>query len=361
VIIPRLLVLYEYSPVGLPHGSAYIRLLQPLTHPSIDGRFYVTPAPVYYGQEAEIVLVDRLWRSDCTPEMAAQLASDVRQRGAKLVYQIDDDLLALPGDDPLAAAKREIVATFLREADGVLVSTPALRARYASLNSQIRVVGNALDERLVVKGVSLSGSDEGRMVLGYMGTLTHDDDLLLLLPALDEASASLTVPLELQIIGGVADAKTLAQLGQLPFPITHLMSPSPEYPQFLPWFTGNVRWDIALAPLRDTPFNRAKSDIKFLDYAALGAPGIYSDLPVYADSVRHGETGLLAANDTASWAAALRSLIEQPALRRELAANARRYLYNERILAVRAADWADALEAIWRGDEPKPKSKPLSH
>ncbi len=349
MIIPRVLVLYEYSPVGLPHGSAYIRLLQPLTHPSIAGRFYVTPAPVYFGQEAEIVLVDRHWRPDCTPEMAAQLAADVRQRRAKLVYQLDDDLLALPVTTPAAQAKREIVATFLREADGVLVSTPALRARYASLNSQIRVVGNALDERLLVVGASLAPTDGGRVVLGYMGTLTHDEDLRLILPALVETAASLAVPLELQIIGGVADFRTLAQLEQLPFPVIHRTPPSPEYPQFLPWFTANVRWDIALAPLCDTPFNRAKSDIKFLDYAALGAAGVYSDLPVYAGSVRHGETGLLAANDTASWVHALRSLIEQPVLRQELAANARRYLYNERILAVRAVEWADALEAIWSG------------
>ena len=349
MIIPRILVLYEYSAVGLPHGSAYIRLLQPLAHPSIAGRFYVTPSPLYYGQAAEIVVVDRYWRPDCTAQMAAALAANVRQSGAKLVYQIDDDLLALPGDDPLAAAKREIVATFLREADGVIVSTPALRARYAAHNAQIRVVGNALDERLLVQAEITTPANPQRVVLGYMGTHTHDADLLLLLPALTQLAQTTHTALELQIVGGLANPETRAQLEQLPFPVTHLTPPVVEYPQFLPWFTGNVYWDIALAPLYNTPFNRAKSDIKFLDYAALGAAGIYSDLPVYNESVRHGETGLLAANDTASWVAALRSLIEQPALRRELAANARRYLYNERILVVRATDWADALETIGKG------------
>ncbi len=348
-IIPRVLVLYEYSLVGLPHGSAYIRLLQPLIHPSIQGRFYVTPSPIYFGQEAEIVVVDRYWRPDCTSEMAATLAQDVRRNGAKLVYQIDDDLLALPGDDPTAAAKREIVAIFLREADGVIVSTAALRARYAAHNARIAVVGNALDERLLVQSASAPSANPARVVLGYMGTHTHDADLLLLLPALTELAYSTDLPLELQIVGGAANPETLAQLSQLPFPVTRLPPPVVEYPQFLPWFTGNVRWDIALAPLSDTPFNRAKSDIKFLDYAALGAPGIYSDLPVYAETVRHGQTGLLAANTTESWVTSLRSLIDQPILRRELAANARRYLHSERILSLRATDWADALDAIWKG------------
>jgi processive 1,2-diacylglycerol beta-glucosyltransferase len=344
-MIPRVLVLYEYSAVGLPHGSAYIRLLQPLAHPSIQGRFYVTPSPVYYGQEAEIVVVDRLWRPDCTPEMAAALVRDVQRRGAKLAYQMDDDLPALPGDDATVKAKREIAAIFFRGAAGVIVSTPALRTRYAADNPSIRVVGNALDEQLLVQR-AVTPADSKRLILGYMGTRTHDDDLRLLLPALAEAARSAPPPLELQIIGGAASPDTLAQLNQLPFPVVQLQPPSPEYPQFLPWFTGNVGWDVALAPLCDTPFNRAKSDIKFLDYAALGAAGVYSNLPVYADSVRHGETGLLAENTTESWVAALRSLIEQPDLRQKLATNARRYLFSERILARRATDWADALEAI---------------
>jgi len=348
-MIPRVLVLYEYSEIGLPHGSAYIRLLQPLAHPSIQHRFYVTPAPVYYGQEAEIVVVDRFWRPDCTPEMAAALVADIRRNGAKLVYQMDDDLLHLPGDVPATAAKREIASFFVHEADGLIVSTPALRARYAAHKETICVIGNALDEQLLVKADIVPLVEPERVILGYMGTHTHDADLLLLLPALAELARSTTLLLELQIIGALVDPETIAQLSQLPFPVRRIQPPTPEYPQFLPWFTGNLRWDIALAPLCDTSFNRTKSDIKFLDYAALGTAGIYSDLPVYSESVRQGKTGLLAANDTDSWVAALHTLIGQPDLRRELAANARRYLYTERILAVRAADWADALEAVWKG------------
>ncbi|MBI3957877.1 MAG: glycosyltransferase [Chloroflexi bacterium] len=349
---PRILVLYEYSYAGLPHGSACIRLLQPLSHPSIRRRFHHTLAPIYSGQKADIVVVDRYWRADITHEMAVALVNDIHTYGARLVYQIDDDLLNRPGNTADLNARRECVRHFLQQADGVIVSTPILRQRYAPLNPRIYVVRNALDERLLT---DFGGSilprmfDNDRIVLGYMGTHTHDDDLLLILPALAEVGRMSTIPLELQIIGGAASEATLAQLQTLPFSVQRIERPVVEYPQFLPWFTGNVRWDIALAPLRDTPFNRAKSDIKFLDYSALGAAGVYSDLPVYADSVRHGETGLLAANDTASWVDAIRSLIEQPGLRRELAANARRYLYSERILAVRATDWADALDTIWRG------------
>jgi hypothetical protein len=53
-------------------------------------------------------------------------------------------------------------------------------------------------------------------------------------------------------------------------------------------------WTIGLAPLRDSDGNRAKTGNKYREYAALGIPGIYSDMPVYSSSVRHGETGYLA-------------------------------------------------------------------
>lgn len=41
--------------------------------------------------------------------------------------------------------------------------------------------------------------------------------------------------------------------------------------------------DIGVAPLRNTPFNHAKSDIKALEYASAGIPWIGSRLPAYRD------------------------------------------------------------------------------
>ena len=41
--------------------------------------------------------------------------------------------------------------------------------------------------------------------------------------------------------------------------------------------------DIGIAPLRDTPFNHAKSEIKALEYASAGVPWIGSRLPAYRD------------------------------------------------------------------------------
>jgi hypothetical protein len=121
-----------------------------------------------------------------------------------------------------------------------------------------------------------------------------------------------------------------------------------QYPLFMSWFWQALSWDIALAPLLDTPFNRCKSDLKYLDYAALGASGIYSDLPVYA-SVEHGVTGMRVTNQPDAWADGLYQLVTQPALRRTLAANAYDYLRRERTLSTQIDRWLALLERVWYG------------
>ncbi len=345
----QILVLYETNAVGLPNGSSYVRLLLPFSYPKLTHRFVIRRAVNYRGQPADLVIVERFWRLNVTPEAANALVDDVHRRGARLIYELDDDLLALPGDDVDSRNRRESVQVFLERADGVLVSTPELRERYRGLNSNIRVVPNALDERLLPAlgtNLLLQPFPDRPVTLGYMGTPTHDRDLRLLIPALQRLAQEVDVPLRLELIGGAAQTETRQALEALPFPVRFIQQPVVEYPQFLTWFASNVRWDIALAPLEDVSFNHSKSDVKFLDYSAAGAAGVYSRLPAYARSVEHGRTGWLTDNDPASWTEAIRTLIQQPDLRQRIAANARRYLLTERVLAVRIQDWIGAVEAF---------------
>lgn len=347
----RILLLYEYSVVGLPHSSAHLRLLRPFTHPALQERFNATPSPLYSGEQADIVIVDRTWRPDVSGDLALKLIESVAQSGAKLLYQLDDDLLNLPISASYTAAQREAVHVFARKAGALLVSTPILAERMAPLNPRISIVANALDERLLVSPQRRHALPfpEDKITVGYMGTRTHDADLRMILPALHQLGRLSPHPVELQIVGVAVEDETWAMLASLPFPVRQITPPTTEYPQFLTWFTSTRHWDIALAPLADTPFNRAKSDVKFLDYSALGAAGIYSREPVYGQSVEHGVTGWLADASTESWTEALMALATSPHLRRELAANAHRHLWNERILAHRSVDWIAALETVWYG------------
>ncbi len=50
--------------------------------------------------------------------------------------------------------------------------------------------------------------------------------------------------------------------------------------------------DIGIAPLEDTPFNRSRSDVKFLEYAAHGVVPVVQATGPYLLSVKSGKTGL---------------------------------------------------------------------
>jgi glycosyltransferase involved in cell wall biosynthesis len=87
--------------------------------------------------------------------------------------------------------------------------------------------------------------------------------------------------------------------------------------KFFPFDDGYVKFvkilfslhlDIGLAPLEDNEFNCCKSNIKWLEYSACTAAGIYSNLPPYKD-ILSGKDGLLVGNSQKEWRDALEFLI----------------------------------------------------
>ena len=126
------------------------------------------------------------------------------------------------------------------------------------------------------------------------------------------------------------------------------MTPPPAeapYPLFFAWYSRTIAWDIGLAPLRQNGFNVCKSDIKLLDYAAIGAAGVYSRVAPYASIAERG-LGLVADADPDAWAEALNQLIGDAALRGRITETADAHLHSERTLAHRARDFVDALASF---------------
>ena len=128
--------------------------------------------------------------------------------------------------------------------------------------------------------------------------------------------------------------------GSLPPGVQRVEPPpaaSASYPAFINWLSREHRWHIGLAPLTDTHFNRSKSAIKAMDYAALGLPTVASDTGPYAGVVRDGVNGLLAANTETAWFNALAGLLRDPVRRARLAEGARASFTQEFALTAQAA------------------------
>jgi len=319
VVVPELLDNGQFSP------CAYIRLLQPLDHPSIGAGFDIVLADAQEAlcYRADIVATQRYAVPDVSA--AAALAAHCRRTGAILAYDLDDDLLHIPRDHADAPALRpqaRLVQRLLRDAGTVFVSTPALAASLAPLRRDAVVVPNGLDERLWADVPA--GMPPGRRARGgpvrllCMGTATHGADFALIEPALARLTDTFRGQVTIDMLGVTARTDLPDWVNRPAMP----PNATATYPGFVDWATQQPGWDIGLAPLADNAFNRCKSAIKTLDYAALGLAVVASDVAAYRGSLADGPGGMLAANRPDAWYAALSRLVRDAELRRGLARGA---------------------------------------
>ena len=103
--------------------------------------------------------------------------------------------------------------------------------------------------------------------------------------------------------------------------------------------------EIAFMPLADTPFNRAKSDLKFIEAAACRAACLASPI-VYADVIEPGKTGFLF-DGPASLQTQLLQLLAQPQIARQVAEAARTYVASHRMLADQLAGRTAWYRKLW--------------
>ena len=98
-------------------------------------------------------------------------------------------------------------------------------------------------------------------------------------------------------------------------------------------------------PLSDTPFNRAKSDLKFIEAGACRVAALASSV-VYGNSIAHGETGLIFSDPDEFHRQFLR-LTAIPDLALRLGDNARRMVSRDRMLADQVAPRIAWYRDLW--------------
>ena len=333
-------VIPERFPTGPLTPCAYIRLLQPLDHPDIGGGWNVVLADAAQAlrYDADIFVTQRYALGDV--ETADAVIRHCRAHGITLLYDLDDDLRRVPRDHPDAALLRpraRLVSRLVRDADAVWVSTPALADALADVRRDVRVVENGLDERLWSAWPRPVPPRQSPVRILFMGTATHDADFALVESALARVKQAFAENVSIDLLG-------ISVRSDLPLWVNRVgmsVHATQSYPGFVNWFTQH-HWDIGIAPLADTAFNRCKSALKTLDYAALGMPVVASDRAAYRGSLADGRAGWLLPDDEDAWFVALARLVRDAPLRQRMTAAARE-AYAAGTLAAQAA----ARRAAW--------------
>lgn len=308
--------------VGTPFqadGSAYHRFYLPFKHLTANSRhIFGIPAPgtklpqptAGDVEDIDVLVMQR-------PSMSRGMRQMDRLAGhVAMVAETDDDLLTMePSNVGVYAADPRVgdsVRHCLRKADMVTVSTPYLAELYAPFNSNIVVLENCVKAELL----DMPRKKRDRVTIGWQGGSSHLVDICMI-------ADELTGVLEQH-----ADVD-MHWIGMDFSPMQWVKSPGLRSRcRFTPWcedvgdYYKAVDFDIAIAPLADVPFNRAKSALKALDAAARGIPVVASDMEPYREFVRDGETGYLVRNGD-EWVKRLTELIHDEAAREEMGAAAK--------------------------------------
>jgi glycosyltransferase involved in cell wall biosynthesis len=194
-------------------------------------------------------------------------------------------------------------------ADAILVYSGFAQDYFSKMNSHVAL----LEPLPATYANDYSGKvdrSSSETVVGYAGTASHAADFEPLVPAIRKLLE--TPNLRFDFIGYCPPEL----LGMEHVRLTPWID---RYEDYLAALTLR-RWDIGLAPLKDTLFNNCKTNLKFREYAALGIAGIYSDIPLYRGCVRDGENGLLVSNTAEAWHRGIQKLAGDTKLRSRIRA-----------------------------------------
>ncbi len=229
-------------------------------------------------------------------------------------------------------AQRDRFSIVMKLVDGLVVSTPYLaHLVQQQFQKPVFVNPNAVSVEMVNLSAKIYASREPNIdtcCLGYFsGYKGHTIDFELIIPSIN--AIMLRYPyVDLKIVG-LLDLN-LSKFDPLIQNRIQFVEPV-DWQQLLPTLSTI---DINLAPLVDTPYNRSKSAVKFLEAALVGVPTIASNLEPYQEIVSES-TGMLA-ETPAEWYQALKLLIESPLKRMAMGEAARNYVLSHHPTSIRA-------------------------
>lgn len=214
------------------------------------------------------------------------------RKKAKLatLYEINDDIALLgdwlPVTHPLKSPlSRQHLLNLAHYCDAVLFSSQEL-ARYYQALHPIRLVTDPWVEPPRITPLKPQG-----FIIGWGGSTTHLDDLLWIAPALarfldSHPDARFSLMGCSSKLGKFLSALPLAQVTHTPF------GDEADYFSFL------QSLHVGIAPLKDTRFNRCRSDGKFVQYSINGCASLLSNLPPFYP---HHERAILFDSPTAMY------------------------------------------------------------
>lgn len=266
----------------------------------------ITEVPFYKASQFDTFLC-------CRPgDSMIRFLNTCLQAGKQVIVDLDDDFNSIPKHNPAFIYTGAGHPTYLTELKRLLQS-----------NVVVTYASEILADRYHKEGIIIPNTwDDGNDLwllpklkrntfnIGFLGTATHREDFNLCEAAIKRILKNF--PQTRLVVGG--DEQIYNRFVDTPEE-RKLFLPGVPYADYPLMFR---LIDMLVVPLRDTHFNRAKSDIKLVEAGATFTPWVASPMPVY-QAWEAG--GTFAGNSEQEWYESLAAMIGDSALRQHLAAS----------------------------------------
>jgi len=310
------------KPVG---GVSHVRIVNPLramaTDPMVSTMVTSTIDAVAPNDDTPRIFI--LHRPALTGEDGRKMIRLFLDAGWLLVTEFDDH----PDFFPMMHDMDQL--TF-RGVHAVQTSTRALAGVLRQRNPEVAVFPNAIVELPEIRNFA-----DPDVLTVFFGALNREQDWEPLIDALNSVAEQAQQRLRFQVVHdrGFFDAL------QTPH---KQFTPLCEYDTYMELLG---RCEASLMPLSDGGFNRAKSDLKFIEAGACRVAALASDV-VYGETIEDGRTGLVF-RDGNELREKLMRLVAMPDLARDLGDAARDYVAQHRMLAYQIAPRIAWYRSLW--------------
>jgi SAM-dependent methyltransferase len=309
-------------PVG---GVSHVRVVYPIqamaTDPTVTAE--VTDRVELGQQNDGVARIFVLHRPALIGDQGRAMLRGLTEAGFLVVTEFDD----LPDRFEMMRVGGELGFCGVH---AVQTSTLAMAEALRKYNPEIAVFPNAVGSLPEIRNFA----DPTAITL-FFGALNRERDWVPFMPAINAVAAMVGERLRFQVVHD----RTFFDALQTPH---KTFTPTCDYETYLRILSGS---EISFMPLSDTRFNRAKSDLKFIEAGSCRVAALASSV-VYSNSIEDGQTGLLF-RDPVEFHARLLRLLAMPELARDMADAARRYVADNRMLAYQVEPRIAWYRSLW--------------
>jgi hypothetical protein len=307
----------------------------------------------------DVVVFGRSYASQYDP---VKLMRQYKDRGKRVVYDMDDDFWNVSDDNPsvlVSNAHKDQYEGMIQEADIVISPSPVLLNKFKKhfKKKEAYLCPNGVDFDTYKERPH---AHEDTLIVGYMGAASHWKDLQIIAEVVVELQRKHDFLFTIYGLTGEPLESAIYTYSKI---LAHKFQPEKRAyhesaldfykkmegarmwhvpfmpPELHPKTLSMCDFDIGLAPLADNEFNRGKSNIKFYEYAAVGTVTLASDVVPYNTEVKQ-----LAKNTEKDWKEKLERLIIDREYRAKVLAQQQEWVKKNRSLDAIGLDWELALQ-----------------